>query len=72
MPYTSNGKIITNNPIMDEIVYGCKLILKGIVVKNEYTAFLYETEETLQMAEYYTKCLNCTMTFAMFPFTKEL
>ena len=55
MPYTSNGKIITNNPIMDEIVYGCKLILKGIVVKNEYTAFLYETEETLQMAEYYTK-----------------
>ena len=72
MPYTSNGKIITNNPIMDEIVYGCKLILKGIVVKNEYTAFLYETEETLQMAEYYMKCLNGTITFAMFPFTKEL
>lgn len=72
MPYTSNGKIITNNPIMDEIVYGCKLILKGIVVKNEYTAFLYETEETLQMAEYYFKCLDGTITFAMFPFTKEL
>ena len=72
MPYTTNGKVITNNPIMDEIVYGCKIILKGIVVKNEYTAFLYETEETLQMYEYYVKCKDNTITFENFPFTKEI
>ena len=52
MAYIVNGKTYTSNPLMDEIIYNCKLILNGIVVKNEYTAHLYETEETLNNQEY--------------------
>ena len=70
--YVVNGKIYTSYPLMDEIVYNCKLILNGIVVKNEYVAHLYETEETLQNQEYLFKCKLGTMTFQSMPFTADM
>ena len=72
MSYTINGQVYTDNPMMDQICYNCKLILKGIVVKNEFVANNYETEETLTNAEYYTKCIIGTMTFDTFPFTTDI
>ena len=63
MPYVVNGKTYTSYPLLDEIVYNCKLILSGIVVKNEYVALLYETEETLANQEILYKCKLGTMTF---------
>ncbi len=68
MPYTVNGKLYTDNPMMDEIVYNCKIILNGIVVKNEFVANYYETEETLRSSEYYFKCILGSITFDNFPF----
>ncbi len=63
MPYIVNGKTYTSYPLLDEIVYNCKLILGGIVVKNEYVALLYETEETLAEQEILFRCKLGTMTF---------
>ena len=54
MAYIVNGKTYTSNPLMDEIIYNCKLILNGIVVKNEYVAHLYETKESIAAEEQLT------------------
>ena len=35
MAYSINGKVYTDHPLMDEIVYNCKIIMQGIVVKND-------------------------------------
>ena len=70
--YSINGKIYTSYPLMDEIVYNCKLILNGIVVKNEYVAHLYESEETLYNQEMLYKCKLDTMTFESMPYTVDM
>ena len=70
--YVVNGKVYTSYPLMDEIVYNCKLILNGIVVKNEYVAHQYETEETLQDQEYLFKCKTGTMNFESMPYTVDM
>lgn len=72
MPYIVNGKTYTSNPLMDEIVYNCKLILDSIVVKNEYVAHLYETQETIDNQEIYFKCVTRTMTIDKMPITFEM
>lgn len=72
MSYVINGKVYTNNSMLDEIVYNTKLILDGIVVKNQYVADLYETNDTVQKAEYYSMCIDGSMTYNLFPFTSEI
>jgi len=73
MAYKVNGKVYTDHPLMDEIVHNCKLIMDGIVVKNQTLANRYETEETLNNAEIY-KILhdNGSISFDVFPFTREV
>ena len=51
MAYYINGKAFTDHPLMDEIVYNCKLILNGIVVKNDVLANSLETENSINNAE---------------------
>lgn len=70
--YKVNEKTYTSYPLMDEIIYNTKLILNGIVVKNEYVAHLYETEETLRNQEFLFKCELKAMTFETFPWTYEI
>lgn len=72
MVYSINGKVYTSNPMLDDIVYNTKLLLNGIVVKNEYVANQYETEETVRDAEIYSKCLLGNITYTQFPFTEEI
>lgn len=67
--YIVNGKIYTDAPLMDEIVYNCKLILKDIVVKNEKLALQYETEETINAAELRVLCISRNIAFLNFPWT---
>lgn len=67
MAYIVNGKTYTSNPLMDEIIYNCKLILNGIVIKNEYVAHLYETEETVKAEEDLFR-IHKGYTFEEFPF----
>lgn len=70
--YIVNGKIYTDAPLLDEIVYNCKLILKDIVVKNEKLALQYETATSMKMAETRYMCQNNTITFLNFPWTYSL
>ena len=51
MAYYINGKTYTDHPSMDEIVFNCKRILNGIVIKNDVLAIASETENSLQHAE---------------------
>lgn len=70
--YSVNGKVYTDHPLMDEIVYNCKKILSGIVIKNDELANSYETEETIQNAEAYITIKDDQMTLELFPFTINL
>ena len=44
MAYYVKGKTYTDHPLMDEICYNCKLILKSIVIKNDVLAIQKEKE----------------------------
>lgn len=73
MAYNVNGKIFTDNSLMDEIVHNCKLILQGIVVKNDVLANNSETENSLTFAEVYEiQREDGTVPFSVFPFTREI
>ena len=71
MAYTINGKIYTDHPLMDEIVYNCKLILKDIAIKNDELANMNETTNSVYNAEMYIIIKEGRMTFSLCPFTTE-
>lgn len=70
--YVVNGKIYTSYPLMDEIVFNCKLILDGIVVKNEYVAHNFEDETTLYDQEVLFKCKNQSYIFETLPINYDM
>ena len=47
-------KAFTDHPLMDEICFNCKRILKGIVIKNDVLANNSETNTSYQDYEMYT------------------
>lgn len=51
--YHANGKTYTDHPLMDEICYNCKRILKNIIIKNDVLANDKETENSINNAEMY-------------------
>lgn len=72
MAYNANGKINTSHPLMDEMVYHCKRILRGIVIKNDVLANKSETKNSLQNAEmYYITQEDGYIPFSVFPFDEE-
>ena len=72
MPYTINGKVYSSHALMDEIVYHTKLILKGLILKNEKIANENETEDSLLQSDYFLACKNGSMDLSFFPMTKEM
>lgn len=73
MAYNVKGKIYTDNSLMDEIVHNCKLILNGVVVKNDVLANNSETENSLTYAEiYYIQREDGFVPFSVFPFNYEI
>ena len=73
MVYNVNGKTFTDHPLMDEIVYNCKLILNEIVIKNDVLANDYEGyEDEYDQVETFMIINNGTMTFSLFPFNNEI
>ena len=72
MAYTVNGKVFTEHPLMDEIVFNSKLILNKIVVKNEALANDYEDQDFYPNVETRKMIVNNTITFGVFPFTLEI
>lgn len=72
MAYSINGKVYTDHPLMDEIVYNCKLILNEIVIKNDILANDYETEQSIHDAEVLMMINDGSISFNSFPFTEEI
>ena len=73
MAYSVNGKVYTDHPLMDEICFYCKKILKGIVIKNDVLANKKETINSIDLAEaYYIYSTNGYIKFELYPFNYEL
>ena len=70
MAYTVNGKVHTEHPLMDEIVYNCKKILKEVIIKNDELANQYEDEISLENYEILKLKERDNLTFDTFPFTE--
>ena len=69
MAYTVNGKVYTDHPLMDEVIYNTKRILSQIVIKNEEKALQYEDEESLENYEILQLKAKGKLNFDTFPFT---
>lgn len=72
MAYTINGKVYTEHPLMDEMVYNLDIIMKSIEIKNEETALSLETEETIANSDTLITIKDGTASFSTFPFTQEM
>ena len=72
MSYNINGKVYTEHPLMDEIIYNAKIILNNIVVKNDVLANKYETEETIKMAELFSIMKDGRLNFSICPLSFEV
>ena len=72
MAYNINGKIYTSHPLMDEIVYNCKLILDNIVIKNDVLANDNEDLSFIDDVECYMMIKDGSISFSSFPFTENI
>ena len=73
MAYYVKGKTYTDHPLMDEICYNCKLILKSIVIKNDVLAMQKETKNSLDNAEmFFLMHDKSYIDFDTFNFTREI
>ena len=74
MSYQIGNKTYTDHPMLDEIVYNCKKILEGIVIKNDVKAGNLETDYSITYAEAYSiiKDRNGYIDFELFPFNQEV
>ena len=72
MAYSINGKVYTDHPLMDEIIHNCKLILNGIVVKNDVLANDNESEQSIHDSEVFFMIKDNTISYDVFPFTTHM
>lgn len=72
MAYSINGKVYTDHPLMDEMVFNLNNIMNNIVLKNEERALNNETERSLNESSTYMSILQDHITYETFPFTKDI
>ena len=73
MAYQIGDKTYTDHPMLDEIVYNCKKILRSIVIKNDVYALDCETTNSITYADaYYILKKNGYISFELFPFNEEV
>lgn len=66
-------KKLTENPLLDEIVYNCKQILAdGVVLKDQQEADELETYDTIRYSDIYLACIDNCVSFGMFQYSSEL
>ena len=70
--YPDVQKVLTENPLIDEIVYECQQILKGIIVKDEEQLLKNETTTSLREADLYHDIQCGTDIFANYEYTYDL
>lgn len=65
-------KVLTENSLIDEIIYECRQILKGIIVKDEDRATKAETLKSLRDADLYHDIQKGTDIFMNYKYTYDI
>jgi hypothetical protein len=65
------NKILTDNPLLDEIVYNCKIMALGTVLKDEAEADSCETLESLRASDLYIGCYENKVKFLDFTYDAD-
>lgn len=63
--------ITTENPLLDEIVYNCKIMMCGTVLKDNDKADLYETLESLKSSDLFMASVEKKTRFQDYEYTIE-
>ena len=61
-----SGKVYTDNPFVDELIYYVKQIAPNCIIKNEQRADSCETVESLKAADLYIACCEKRADFNLF------
>lgn len=70
--YPEVKKVLTENPLIDEIIYECQQILKGIIIKDEEQLLKNETKISLQEADLYHDIQCGTDIFINYEYTYDI
>lgn len=70
--YPEIQKVLTENPLIDEIIYECKQILRGIVVKDQERADNAETKKSLREADLYHDIQLGTDLYSNYEYTYDV
>lgn len=70
--YSDVRKRYTDTPLIDEIVYECQQILKGIIIKDEERANNAETLKSIKESDLYSSIITGTCRFDSFNYTYDL
>ena len=68
----ANGKVLTETPLLDEIVYNCKIMVKGCVLKDEEEALNNESLESITNGDAYVALCEGKGSFSMFVYDEDI
>lgn len=66
------NKIITDNPIMDNLIYYVKILAFETITKDQNEALKYETIESLRDADLYLSTIEGSSTFDMYQYNRDV
>lgn len=72
MSSTNEQRVLTDAPLVDEIVYECKQIIKGIIIKDEETANNAETKQSMRNADIYHDIQMGTDRYEYYEYTYDI
>lgn len=70
--YPEIQKVLTENPLIDEIIYECQQILKGIIIEDEEQLLKNETAASLKDADLYHDIQCGTDIYANYEYTYDI
>lgn len=50
---SKDKKVLTENPIVDELIYNGQLLMNGCILKDQNEADKYETFESIKQSDFY-------------------
>lgn len=72
MANSDENKVLTENPLLDEIVWNAKMMARGVVLKDQTEADKYETLETIQNGDMLVAIKQQNVNFDRFLYTEEM
>lgn len=70
--YSEADKVYTNNSMLDEVIHNLKLILQGIILKDQQEAEDNETSESIANSDLYLAIMDGTVLFSEFVYDGEI